>query len=1240
MPIEEADAVPEAKPPSTRLGTRTAQQQRLELLVQQTSLIVIDLNPHIEVVDWNPAAERAFSFSRSEALGRHLSELIAPPSAQPGLQALWDQLLNSKQAMHSVHEHTTKDGRTLVCDWSNTPLVDEHEQVIGLMCVGIDITEQAKAERTLREREEHHRLTLDASPDPIIIYDTQGNTQYVNPAFVRTFGWTPDEVLGKRLDFVPPDKQEELRQNLPRLFKEGVILGADTQRLTKAGRVLDVQISAALYRDRDGKPAGSVIIMRDITEQKHAQLALQTSEVRYRDLFESSPVPLWLEDFSAIKVYLDELRRQGVADILAYFDQHPGEVDECLRRLKILDVNRATLQLYGIAAKDLLLQGGIPLTDEMRSVFREEAIAIFEGKTDFRLETSGYNVHGERMDILLSWSLASGHEDMSRMIISTLDITDRKRMERTLRESQERYRDLFEASPISLWVEDFSGIRAFLNGLRQQGITEVGAYFDEHPDQIDECFHQLKVLDVNQATLQLYGMPSKAALIGGNIIITPELRPLFRAEAVAIFEGKAEFEIESRSVNSRGEPLDLNIRWSAAAGHQEDMSQMIVSIIDMTERKRIEQALRESEERYRTILESIREAYFEGDLKGNFTFCNSVLGEVLGYPPEAVIGSNFRTYMDDETAERVWQITNRVYRTGQNATAVDWKMFTSSGDVKYIEASISLMRDAIGKPMGFRGVARDITERKLAQEELEQAKTAAETASRAKSTFLANMSHELRTPLNAIIGYSEMLQEDAADGGYGDLVPDLRKIQSAGKHLLELINNILDLSKIEAGRMELYLEAFNIGDILDDVAATIQPLIEKNNNTLKTSYPATIGRMTADVVKVRQSLFNLLSNAAKFTKGGQVTLDVSPRRYDNRDCIMFRVSDTGIGMSEEQMRGLFQEFTQADSSTTRRFGGTGLGLAISKRFCQMMGGDILVESELGKGSTFTMYLPVEVVDFSKMPQRTDERLDTAEIKALIRTTTVLVVDDEPDVRDLIRRYLERSGFRVETASNGEEAVRLARVLRPQAITLDVLMPTIDGWAVLSALKADPELSDIPVIMLTMTDNKNMGFALGATDYLTKPIDRGRLVAMLAKHRIKPPLPGLFNARVLIVEDTDSTREMLRRVLEKEGWQVDEADNGLAALQKMAHNQPDLILLDLMMPEMDGFQFISEMRQTVEWQPIPVIVITAKTLTEADRQHLNGYVERILQKGSANRDDLLHEVRHLVVTYVQNQQRLQ
>jgi PAS domain S-box-containing protein len=587
--------------------------------------------------------------------------------------------------------------------------------------------------------------------------------------------------------------------------------------------------------------------------------------------------------------------------------------------------------------------------------------------------------------------------------------------------------------------------------------------------------------------------------------------------------------------------------------------------------------------------------------------CNPAFEKMYGYREAEVVGQNLDDLITTETTR-----SEAVGYTEQALASRPVKVISQRRrkDGSFVDVEVLGVPVIVnGRRVGLMALYHDITE-------LLQARREAEAANSAKSQFLASMSHELRTPLNAIIGYSEMLQEDAADRGETAAIPDLQKIHGAGKHLLSLINDVLDLSKIEAGKMQLNLDTFALAPVVEQVATTVRPLVEKNANRLEVRSAPDLGTMHSDETRIRQVLLNLLSNASKFTERGSITLEVER----DGDAIVFRVRDTGIGMTPEQLTRLFQAFSQAEASTAARYGGTGLGLAISRRFCQLMGGDVSVTSVPAQGSTFTVRLPAD--------GPSEPTPEIARAPEAAPAGTVLVIDDDATARELVARSLEREGFRVVGAASGVTGLEVARALRPDVITLDVMMPGMDGWAVLAALKSDPALAEIPVVMLSVADEQRLGFALGASEYLTKPIERERLAAVLRKYGSRA---GGAAGHVLVVEDDAGVRAVLRRALEGEGWSVSEAEHGRAALERMAQRVPDLVLLDLMMPEMNGFEFLEAVRERAAWRGVPVVVITAKDLTEEERRRLNGDVERVVVKRGRGLEELAAVVRDHVAS---------
>jgi PAS domain S-box-containing protein len=851
-------------------------------------------------------------------------------------------------------------------------------------------------------------------------------------------------------------------------------------------------------------------------------------------------------------------------------------------RDRVVDANHAAERLFALSASRMIGQPASSLLPAWEGIRPADIRAEYNGEITLPGAAGGEE---SIFEIRLSPVTDTGGQAVARLLLLR-DVTARKRTEFNLRDSLSRFDEMIENIADSYYETDLRGVLTFANTPFSRAILFsreeiIGRHFRHFTDN-ENARAMLREFN----TVYQTGKPRVQVFFK---FIKRDKTPIYAELSISL-----RHDLKGNPIGFRG------------------------LMRDITDRLAAEEALRQSEEKYRTILTDIREGYYEIDLEGNFLELNDVLCEITNTSRELVLGRSFGSFTNSSGARRLLRTFNEVYRTRQPVKNVLYQIRNPRGESKSLEVSATLFTNAAGEPLGFRGIVRDITDRIRAARELEQAKEAAEEANRAKSAFLANMSHELRTPLNAIIGYSELLMEDAADAGQDELIPDLEKIRGAGKHLLDLINGVLDLSKIEAGRMDLYLENFEIGRLVRDVAGTLQPLIEQNRNTFDLRLPADPGSMRADLTKVRQSLFNLLSNASKFTSGGVITLALTrqPAEDGAPGWVIFEVADTGIGMTEEQTARIFQPFTQADTSTTRRYGGTGLGLSITKHFCELMGGTISVDSAPGKGTVFTIWLPEDVGLAQDLRGPAPPQGDASPQEPVSPSTCILVIDDDPSVRDLIQRQLARDGYVVATAAGGEEGLEKARALHPAVITLDVLMPGMDGWAVLSALKGDPRLAEIPVIILSMTDDRNIGFSLGAADFMPKPVERERLLEMVAKHQRRPTMD------ILLLEDDPPTRELMQRTLARDGWRVTPAGDGLAGLARLAEFTPDLILLDLMMPGMDGFEFVLTLRNNPDWQDIPVIVVTAKTLTDADRDRLNGYVQKILQKSGFSRQSLL------------------
>ena len=658
---------------------------------------------------------------------------------------------------------------------------------------------------------------------------------------------------------------------------------------------------------------------------------------------------------------------------------------------------------------------------------------------------------------------------------------------------------------------------------------------------------------------------------------------------------------------------------------------------DVSIRRRYEERLRRSEARLRTLVDSIPQLAWMTDAEGGIQWYNRRWYDYTGTTSEEMLGDGWVKVHSPDHVERVIERFRTAIAAGE-AWEDTFPLRGADGRYRWFLSRAMPLRDEPdeanpqGRLIGWFGTNTDITEMREAEEDLAAARDAAEDANKAKSQFIANMSHELRTPLSAVIGYSEMLEEQVEDLGDAgsEILDDLRKIGSNARHLLSLINDVLDLSKIEAGKMEVQAEDFTLEPLLREVGETVAALIGRKHNRLVLDLAPELGMMHSDTVKLRQCLFNLLSNSSKFTENGQITLAASRQHRDGRDWMELRIADTGIGMTPEQLQRLFQRFSQADASTTRRFGGTGLGLAITKAFCTMLGGDIAVESEAGTGTTFIINLPADLRE--TRAEQVEPEAAAAELPGPPSAEEgsaglVLVVDDDVSSRDLLVRFLRREGFAVRTAQDGAAGLRLAREMRPNAILLDVMMPHMDGWAVLSALKAEPPLAEIPVIMVTVVQERGLAFSLGAADYLTKPVQWPRLKAALDRAR-----SSTIAGTALLLEYDPEQRHELRQLLEAEDWTVQETETSEAALRQLESGGgtalPDLVLVGVPGHEGDGIALIQEMRRRPNWRNLPVIALAEGKMSDAERDGLRNQVSRVLPMREEPPEGLLAELQRV------------
>lgn len=619
------------------------------------------------------------------------------------------------------------------------------------------------------------------------------------------------------------------------------------------------------------------------------------------------------------------------------------------------------------------------------------------------------------------------------------------------------------------------------------------------------------------------------------------------------------------------------------------------------------------------LLDHIPDRIYFKDEHSRFVRISRAMAEYFNLAdPEQAVGKWDFDFFTEEHAGQAYADEQRILRTGQPIIGLVEKETLPGGGVRWVTSTKMPARGRHGNTIGTFGISRDITTLKQAEAELRQAKEAAEAASRAKSEFLASMSHELRTPLNSIIGFANILLKNKEATLNAAQLNFLERIQANGKHLLALINEILDLSKIEAQKMELHLGQTDLDALIRETLAQHEALVREKPIQLLAEVPACVAPLETDADKLKQVLINLLGNALKFTERGSIVVRLVTDPANHRP-LRLEVRDTGIGIPKEKLGLIFDAFSQAEAGTSRKYGGTGLGLTISRALCHLMGYRIEVSSEVGRGSVFSVVLSgapaslPEVRGAAPAPAQAPAR--PAATPSDLKGKIVLVIDDELDSRTLLSHVLDEFGCQVITASSGEQGLRMAREFRPHIITVDLLMPHMDGWQFIRTLKADGQVRHIPVVVVSVLAGDNRGHILGAVDVLQKPVAREELLAALQRN-LKPA-----NPRVLVVDDEEDSRRLIISQLEGQPIEIDTAVNGREALEVMERHIPGLVLLDLIMPEMDGMAFLDALRRDPRYKCVPVVVVTAKELTRKEAEELRSQTFKVLSKARAFEGEL-------------------
>jgi two-component system sensor histidine kinase/response regulator len=1117
----------------------------------QEAIVMVDRDDTISRV--NSEFTRIFGYTRDEALGKSIDDLIVPEDLRDEADSVTKRAGRGERvALETIRQRN--DGARIDVSVLASPIMVGDEQV-GRYSIYRDITERKRAQEALRESEERFRALVEESPVGVTLIGMDGRYEYLNPSFVEMFGYNPEDLSTGKEWFRKAFPDPEYRKHVISAWKselEKIKVGESTPRTFEVTCKNGSQ-KTVLFRPVVLREGGQLVISEDITERKQSEAALRESEERYRAVFENTgTATIIIEEDTTLSMVNTE------------FEHLTGYPKEEVEGKK--------------SWTEFVVQEDLARMKDYHAKRRENG---WEGPNayEFRL----IDKHENMKNIWIKVAVIPGTK---KSVASLMDITSLKRAEETIQIEKAYLEQLFESAQEAIGMIDNEGA----------------------------------IMRVNSEFTRIFGYTGDEALGKSinDLIVPADLRD----EAVSLQKRSRGERVAFETIRQRkdGALIDVSILASPIKVGGELVARYGI-YRDITERKRSEEALRESEERYRSLFEDSIDAIYVTTLDGGFVDANQSMLELFGYSREEMVAFNAeQLFVDREDLKRFRK------NIEEKGFVRDFEVTSRKRDGAEISClfNASLRRAGDGAIVGYQGIIRDITARKQAEKELQQAKEEAEAASHAKTEFLASMSHEIRTPMNAIIGMADLLQETP-------LTPEqhqyVQVFSSAGENLLSIINDILDISKVEAGHLDLEAVAFDLREIAENTC-DVQALRahEKGLELACHVMPDIPAQLLGDPVRLRQILMNLVGNAIKFTEEGEVIVEVksqSPgrkKRGAGEIELLFSVADTGIGIPPEKINIVFDSFTQADTSTTREHGGTGLGLTISKRLAELMGGRIWVESQVGKGSTFYFTARFQV---QAEPGRDIQRA-AVDMKGM----KVLVVDDNEANRIILGRMLSRSGALVSEAEDGEggiaEIKRAVNANDPYGLLLlDCRMPGMDGFEVVEHLKRELDVPQMTIMMLT-SDRRSGDIdrcrELQIARYLVKPVKQSELLdaitAAIGKKKIaaeepavtKPAAPeDLRPLHILLVEDSQDNRLLIQSFLQKTPYRIDIAENGEIAVDKFTSGKYDLVLMDMQMPVMDGYTATREIRKweaKEKAEPTPIVALTAYATKDEEQKSLD------------------------------------